>query len=57
MSDEERAVLEIELNELIEKRVNIIEEWADGDLTYEEAKAFDAMYAEEIRDLLDALAK
>jgi len=51
-----RAVLEIELEEKIQERIALMDEWADGVYTYEEAKERDALLAADIADLQETLS-
>lgn len=50
-----RAVLEIELEEKIQERIDLMDEWADGIYSYDEAVERDQMLEEQIRELQEAL--
>lgn len=52
MSEERRAALEAEMDERIQERIDLLDEWADGIYTYDEARERDGMLSEQIADIM-----
>lgn len=57
MSEERRAALEAELEDKIQERIELMDEWADGVYSFDEARERDSILAEEIDDIQTALAE
>lgn len=57
MSEEERAVLEAELEELYNEMEGVREQWIEGYISYDEAIETTAMYQEQAKEIAALLAQ
>jgi hypothetical protein len=55
MSEERRAALEIELEEKIQERTEVMDEWIEGYMSFDAACELSAMLTEEIAELTELL--
>jgi hypothetical protein len=55
VNEELRAVIEAEIDELIAKRSDLLDEWEEGYMSYAEALELDREYAQEIDERIALL--